>query len=78
MKRDLEDIKHDLSHVYWIGGTSRGGKSTVAKAIEKEFGFSVYVHDRKWVDGDHTLRVPISRTHRYSNSTRGKSKMRLD
>ena len=54
MERGLEDIKRDLSHVYWIGGASRGGKSTVAEAIEKEFGFSVYAHDRKWIDGDHT------------------------
>lgn len=53
MKRNLEDIKRDLSHVYWIGGASRGGKTTVAKAIVDEFNFSIYHHDEKWLSGDH-------------------------
>jgi adenylate kinase family enzyme len=53
MKRELEDIKRDLSHVYWIGGASRGGKTTVAEAIVDEFLFSIYHHDEKWLNGDH-------------------------
>jgi|GEM_PF-3397307 hypothetical protein len=53
MKRNAEEIKRDLSHVYWIGGISRGGKSTVAESLKEEFGFSIYDHDKKWLGGDH-------------------------
>ena len=53
MQRKVEDVKRDLSHVYWIGGLSKGGKSTVTKAIKEEFGFFVYDHDKKWLGGNH-------------------------
>lgn len=53
MKRDLEDLKHDLSHVYWLGGASKGGKSTAAESIQHEFGYFVYDHDEKWLGGSH-------------------------
>jgi len=54
-------MREDLSHVYWIGGTSRAGKSTVAEAIASELGCSVYSHDREWIHGSHTLEADPER-----------------
>lgn len=32
----------DLSHVYWLGGASCGGKSTVSRALVERFGMRLY------------------------------------
>ncbi|MDA0744945.1 MAG: hypothetical protein O2954_00360 [bacterium] len=61
MGHDLENIRRDLSHVYWIGGSSRGGKTTVARALGKEFDFSIYHHDEKWLNGEHTSKADPER-----------------
>lgn len=50
MGSDLKDFKRDLGRVYWIGGSARGGKTTVARAIAEEFGLLIYSVDEKWDD----------------------------
>jgi 2-phosphoglycerate kinase len=43
-----------LSHVYWIGGGSGAGKSTIARRLAVEHGMQLYVTDE--VMSDHTRR----------------------
>ena len=50
--RDIQDIKRDLKHVYWLGGSSCAGKSTIARLFADELGFELYAIDPKWF-GDH-------------------------
>ena len=50
MKRDRQQVKRDLSHVYWIGGSGCSGKSTIADMMVKDFGFTVYHCDEHWDD----------------------------
>jgi shikimate kinase len=38
-------LRDELQHVYWIGGGSRAGKSTVARRIAVERGLRVYATD---------------------------------
>ena len=44
----------ELQHVYWIGGGSGGGKSTIAGRIAAEHGLSIYATDD--VMADHARR----------------------
>jgi hypothetical protein len=39
------DVPKRLGHIYWIGGGSRAGKSTVARRIAAEQGFQIYETD---------------------------------
>ena len=41
-------MKRDLSPVYWIGGSGCSGKSSIAKILEKEHGFTAYHCDDHW------------------------------
>ncbi len=43
-----------LRHVYWVGGGSGGGKSTVARGLAARYGLAVY--DTDAVMGDHARR----------------------
>src|SRR5689334_14448958 len=43
-----------LAHVYWIGGGSGGGKSTIATRIAERYGLARYATDD--VMGDHAAR----------------------
>ena len=52
MNRVPQDIKRDLTHVYWLGGSSCAGKTTMSERFEKELGFDIYHIDPKWF-GDH-------------------------
>ena len=47
-------VQEQLQHVYWIGGGSGGGKSTIARRIAAEHGLSVYATDD--VMADHARR----------------------
>jgi 2-phosphoglycerate kinase len=38
-------LREQLQHVYWIGGGSGGGKSTIARRIAAEHGLRVYATD---------------------------------
>jgi 2-phosphoglycerate kinase len=40
----------DLRHVYWIGGGSGGGKSTIARRIAAEYGLRLYATDDVMAD----------------------------
>ena len=42
MKRNMDEIKRDLSHVFWIGGADTSGKTTVSDFLSEKYGFSVY------------------------------------
>ena len=48
MNRDIQDIKRDLTHVYWLGGSSCAGKTTISERFENQLGFSLYHTDSKW------------------------------
>lgn len=47
-------LQERLRHVYWIGGGSAAGKSTVARRIAAQYGFRVYATDE--VMADHARR----------------------
>jgi 2-phosphoglycerate kinase len=51
---DAEGLQEQLRHVYWIGGGSGAGKSTIARRIAAEHGLQHYATDD--VMGDHTKR----------------------
>ena len=51
---DDEALRKQLQHVYWIGGGSCAGKSTVARRIAAEQGFHLYLTDD--VMADHAKR----------------------
>ena len=42
--------RQQLEHVYWIGGGSGAGKSTIARRIAAQRGFSVYATDEAMPD----------------------------
>jgi uridine kinase len=48
---NLEEIKQNLSHVYWIGGSGCAGKTTIADMIADQYGITVYHCDQHW-DGE--------------------------
>lgn len=43
-------LQSQLRHVYWIGGGSAAGKSTIARRIAAEHGLGVYATDEMMVD----------------------------
>jgi 2-phosphoglycerate kinase len=43
-------IQEQLQHVYWIGGGSGAGKSTIARRIAAEHGLAVYASDDAMAD----------------------------
>lgn len=51
---DVEALQHQLRHVYWIGGGSGAGKSTITRRIAAEHGLQAYVTDD--VMADHAKR----------------------
>src|SRR6266850_5183777 len=51
---DAEALREQLQHVYWIGGGSGAGKSTIARRIAAQHGLSVYATDD--VMADHARR----------------------
>jgi hypothetical protein len=48
-------VKDQLRHVYWIGGGSGSGKSTIAQRLAQRYGLDVYATDD--VMGDHARRL---------------------
>ena len=50
----MTSLQEQLEHVYWIGGGSAAGKSTVARRIAAQHGLSVYPTDD--VMADHARR----------------------
>ena len=44
MKRNMDEIKRDLSHIFWIGGADTSGKSTVSDNLAEKYGFIVEEH----------------------------------
>lgn len=53
-ERVTADLQHQLHHVYWLGGGSGAGKSTIAHRIAAERGFHLYSTDD--VMADHARR----------------------
>lgn len=51
---DAEALREQLRHVYWIGGGSGAGKSTIARRFAAEHGLQLYVTDD--VMADHAKR----------------------
>jgi hypothetical protein len=41
------DLKHELSHVFWIGGATDSGKSTVAQILANRHHLQVYHYDQR-------------------------------
>jgi hypothetical protein len=50
-------LQEQLRHVYWIGGGSGSGKSTIARRIADQYGLRLYATDE--VMADHTKRVSL-------------------
>ncbi|MET0646285.1 MAG: hypothetical protein ABW208_06660 [Pyrinomonadaceae bacterium] len=42
---DAEALREQFRHVYWIGGGSGAGKSTIARRVAAEHGLQLYVSD---------------------------------
>jgi 2-phosphoglycerate kinase len=53
---NAEHLRRRLQHVYWIGGGSGAGKSTIARRIADEYGMRVYATDE--IMSDHARRMP--------------------
>ncbi len=51
---DAEALREQLRHVYWIGGASGAGKTTIARRIAAERGLQLYITDD--VMSDHARR----------------------
>jgi 2-phosphoglycerate kinase len=49
-----EELRSQLGHVYWIGGGSGAGKSTIARRIAAQYGMRLYSTDN--VMADHARR----------------------
>ena len=47
---DSAALREQLQHVYWIGGGSGAGKSTIARRIAAKHGFRVYATDEVMTD----------------------------
>ncbi|WP_316213450.1 MULTISPECIES: hypothetical protein [unclassified Bradyrhizobium] len=47
---DSEQLGHRLGHVYWIGGGSGGGKSTISRRLAARHGLRVYSTDEAMTD----------------------------
>ncbi len=54
MIEDAEALQEQLRHVYWIGGGSCAGKSTIARSVAAEHGLQLYATDD--VMSDHARR----------------------
>jgi 2-phosphoglycerate kinase len=54
-------LRARLRHVYWIGGGSGAGKSTIAQRIATRHGMQLYSTDD--VMTDHANRSPPMRSH---------------
>jgi hypothetical protein len=52
-------LRERLGHVYWIGGGSGAGKSTIAGRLAARHGLGVYATDD--VMPDHGCRIPRCR-----------------
>src|SRR6266851_4333957 len=44
---DAADVRAQLRHVYWFGGGSGAGKSTIARRIAAQYGLHLYETDEK-------------------------------
>ncbi|HJU75705.1 MAG TPA: hypothetical protein VJ717_18315 [Gemmatimonadaceae bacterium] len=53
MTADIEAFRERLQHVCWIGGGSCAGKSTIARRIAAERGWSLYATDDVMADHAH-------------------------
>jgi adenylylsulfate kinase-like enzyme len=54
-RRERKTGADALKHVYWIGGTTCAGKTTISKRIAEEFGFVRYDCDARV--GDHQAKA---------------------
>ena len=54
MKLSSEALREKLQHVYWIGGGSGAGKTTIARRLNSQYGLRVYATDE--VMSDHARR----------------------
>ncbi len=50
MNKNNAGIREQLQHVYWIGGASAAGKSTIARRIAAQHGLRVFVTDDVMAD----------------------------
>ncbi|MBV9110541.1 MAG: hypothetical protein JO306_14115 [Gemmatimonadetes bacterium] len=50
MRSDVDELGQRLRHVYWIGGGSGAGKSTIARRVAAEHGLRVYSTDNAMAD----------------------------
>lgn len=51
-----ESLKANLRNVYWVGGGSGAGKSTIARRLAKRYGLKLYATDEKI--REHGFRTP--------------------
>lgn len=49
-----DDTKTELPNIYWLGGSSGAGKTTIAQLIAENYGYELYSTDSAM--GDHALR----------------------
>jgi len=60
MHSEMVALRERLRHVYWLGGGSGGGKSTIARRIAVDRGLNVYATDD--VMADHARRAADENT----------------
>lgn len=49
-QKRIETLREQLQHVYWIGGGSGAGKSTIAGRLAAQYGLRVYASDDAMAD----------------------------
>ena len=42
MQRNIDEIKRDLSHIFWVGGADTSGKTTVSDILSEKYGFNIF------------------------------------
>ena len=50
---DAPKLREQLRHVYWIGGGSCAGKSTIARSVAEQYGLHLYATDEVMADHSH-------------------------
>lgn len=59
----MENVKHALKHIYWIGHSPCAGKSKVARILTEDYGFHYYKSDDAY--DDHMERSTGTRSDRF-------------
>lgn len=61
----ISELKQQLAHILWIGGSTDTGKSTVARNLAARRGWYVYHYDKKDADHHRKLAETVPEIHKF-------------